>query len=298
MSQIGWNVLFVALLVTGCATAPNAIRLTDGEGKEAKVVRSMGIDPVMFSGLPWTDALKNGNFVTVLGVFPGTPESYAEWDPLRIRYQAHAVGASGREYAAYAVFAGFINCVPRYFVVVEGLQEPLADVKAITLSTLLTRAYDLQGKEVKVDAAKLQNSAAYRRELIEREGTSLAAVRPIQGMRRAFDNWSVYDTKSGRIATPLDEAKVKYLSGINPQYSYWEKVTGSAIASVSPDYVSTSVGIVFDLIAATKVKAQGFDYESVMSRSQQGYNLAVLEALRQAGEKSCRIAEMKERSRP
>lgn len=298
MSKIGWVLLSAVLLVSGCATAPNAIRLTDGEGQKEKVVRSMGIDPVMFSGLPWTDNLKNGNFVTVLGAFPRTPESYAEWDPLRIRYQAHAIGVSGREYSAYAMFAGFINCVPRYFVIVEDLQEPLADVKAITFSTLLTHAYDLQGKEVKIDAAKLQNSAAYRKELIEREGTSLAAVRSIQGVRRAFDSWSVYDTKSGRITTPLDEAQVKYLAGINPQYSYWEKVTGTARASVSLDYVSTVVGVVFDLVAANKAKAQGFDYGSVMSRRQQGYNLTVLEALRQAGEKSCRIAEMKERSRP
>ena len=74
MSKIGW-ILLSALLISGCATTPNAIRLTDGEGKETRVVRSMGIDPVMFSGLPWTDDLRSGRFVALLASFPATPET-------------------------------------------------------------------------------------------------------------------------------------------------------------------------------------------------------------------------------
>lgn len=291
MSKIGCIVLSAALLVSGCATAPNAIRLTDGEGKEAKVVRSMDIDPVMFSGLPWTDDLRSGRFVTLLASFPATSETWAEWDPLRIRYQAHAVGSDGREYPAYAVFAGYIGCSPRYFVFVEGLQKPEADVKAVTFSTLLDRAYDLRGREVKFDAAKFRKEASYRKEFVQSEGTATDAVRPVQGMRRAFDGWNVYDTKSGRIATPLDQTQVKYLSGINPQYSYWEKVIGTTRGVVTPDYTTMVISYVFELIEAGQVKPQGFDYNSTTNRMRQGYNLAVLESLRQAGEKSCRIVE-------
>ncbi len=286
---------FVVAILSGCATAPNTIRLSDGQGEKVQVVREMAIDPVMFSGLPWTDDLQSGRFVTVMGTFPQTPESYAEWDPLRIRYQAHAIGADGKEYVAHAVFAGYIACVPRFFVFVEGLQEPLADVKAITLSTLLSRAYDLHGHEVAFDAAKFQSDAAYRREVIGRDGTPLAAVRPVRGMRQAFDGWSVYDTKAGRIVTPLDTEKVKYLAGINPQYSYWEKVTGTTRAAVSPDYISTAIGAVFDLISAGQAKSHGFDSGSVQSRSRQGYNIAALQALRDAGQKSCVVSE---RSKP
>ncbi len=288
MLKNGWMLLvLVVVLISGCATAPNTIRLTDGD---KKVVREMTIDPVMFSGLPWSPALKSGNFVTVLGVFPRTPESYAEWDPLRIRYQAIAVGDDGREYVAYAVFAGFIGCVPRYFILVEGLQKPLASIKVLTFSTLLTHAYTLQGREVKMESAKLQGDARYRKKLVLESGTSLTDMQPIRGQRRAFDGWNVYDTKAGQIITPLDPEKVKYLSGINPQYGYWQKVIGSTRGAVSLDYVSTAVGVVFDLIAARSVKAQGFDYESMMSRSQQGYNLTVFESLRKEGEKTCRSA--------
>lgn len=292
MLKSNWLYMLVVLFVSGCAATPNAIRLTDGDGDKERVVRTVAIDPVMFSGLPWTDALKSSDFVVALSKFPTTPESYAEWDPLRIRYQAYAIGADGREYQTHAVFAGFIGCAPRYFIFVEGLKNLPADVKAVTLSTLLDRAYDLHGQEVKpFDAPKFKKSASYRKELVQREGTSLAAVRPVRGMDRAFAQWSVYNTPSGQIVTPFDAEKVKYLAGLNPQYSYWEKVIGSTRASISPDYVSTVIGAVFDLITAGQVQPRGFDYESTQSRRQQGYNMVALESLRQAGEKSCRIAE-------
>lgn len=294
MSKIGWLFVFLALALTGCAT-PNTIRLMDG-GKDGKIVREVGIDPVMFAGLPWSDNLKDGNFVVVLGNFPQTPESYAEWDPLRIRYQAHAIGADGREYVAHAVFAGYIQCHPRFFIFVEGLRKPATDVKVVTLSTLLDRGFTAEGKPIKgFDAAKFQSDAKYRRELVSREGTALTAVRQINGMERAFDYWTVYQTKSGQIAVPLDPEKVKFLSGINPQYAYWEKVVGTTKGSVSPDYVGTALGVVFDLIQAGSANSKGFDYESVMSRKQQGYNLVFMEALRNEGQRSCMAALAAER---
>ncbi len=292
MSKNGWLiVVFLALVLTGCAT-PNTIRLTDG--KESKtVIREVGIDPVMLTGLPWSDNLQQGNFVTVLGNFPPSPESWAEWDPLRIRYQAHAIGADGREYVAHALFAGYIECVPRLFVFVEGLQNPDTDVKVVILSTLLDRAYTLEGKQIeKFDAGAFQSDASYRKEMILRGGTVLKTTRHIGGMEEAFGNWSVYNTKSGLIATPLQPEQIKFLAGINPQYSYWEKVVGTTGAAVSIDYISTTVGIVFDLISAGSAKSQGFDYNSVMSRQQQGYNVAFLEALRDEGSRNCLMARI------
>lgn len=287
-----WLSIFVAFALVGCAT-PNTIRLTDGKGSKEAVVREVGIDPVMLTGLPWSENLKQGNFVTVLGNFPLSPESWAEWDPLRIRYQAHAIGADGREYTAHALFAGYIECAPRLFVFVEGLKNPDADVKVVTLSTLLDRAYALDGKQIaNFEVGKFQSDALYRKEMILREGTALNTSRHIGGMEEAFGNWSVYETKSGQIATPLEPEKIKFLSGINPQYSYWEKVVGTTSASISIDYISTTVGIIFDLISAGSAKSQGFDYNSVMTRQQQGYNVAFLEALRDEGSRSCIMARV------
>lgn len=292
------TLVLVALALAGCATS-NAIRLTDGKGNQQKVVREIGIDPVMFAGLPWTKDLKEGNFVTVLGNFPQTPESYAEWDPLRISYQAHAVGEDGREYVAHALFAGYIQCQPRFFVFVEGLKEPMATVKVVTLSTLLDRAYTLDGQQIKgFEAGKFQSDAHYRKKFILREGMALNATQYIEGMDRAFDSWTVYNTKSGQIAVPLEPEKVKFLSGINPQYSYWEKFRGTTSGAVSLDYISTSLNLTVELMFAGSAPSKGFDYEAVMSRKQQGYNLAYMEALRDEGQRSCSAAMAAERSVP
>lgn len=284
--------LVATLLIAGCATAPNAIRLTDGSSE--KVVRSISIDPVMFSGMPWTSDLKHGNFVTVLGRFPQTQEAYAEWDPLRIRYQAHAVSTSGTEYVAHAMFAGFPPCsqIPVSIIFVEGLKRPTAEVKVITLSTLLDRAYRPDGTEIKgFEAAKFQTSAAYRRDFVLANGGQLASLRQIADVDQAFRAWSVYKTPSGEIITPLEPQKVKYLSGINPQYSYWEKVIGTTRASVSPDLMATAIGFAFDLIYASSAKSQGFDHSATITRAQQGHNLAVMEVLRAKSAQACQEAK-------
>lgn len=282
-------VLTLALLLAGCATTPNVIRLTDGQGTGIKVVREVDIDPTMLTGLPWTEAVRKGQFIALYGNFPMTAESWAEWDPLRIRYQAHAVGRDGREYTAHAVFAGYIECLPRLFVLVEGLESPTTEVKAIVLSTLLDRGYTLRGEEVSgFDAGKFQTDAKFRRELVWREGTPLSGIRPVTKLHESIlANWSVYNTKGGQIVSPLRVEQLKFLAGINPQYSYWEKVIGTARVGMSLDYVGTSVGLALDLIMANQAKTVGFDHASFMSRRRQGYNVLVLESLMREGIESC-----------
>ena len=283
----------VALLLVGCATAPNVIHLTDG-GAGQQVVRTFQLDPVMLSGLSWSDDLKRGNFVTVLGKFPTTAASYAEWDPLRIRYQAHAVSADGTEYTAQAVFAGLPPCAtaPVLFIFVEGLQKPEAEVKVITLSTLVDRAYTPDGQEIKgFEPARFQTSAMYRKEFALQNGMALTALRQVGDMSRVFANWSLYKTPGGVIITPLDQTQVKYLSGINPQYGYWEKLLGTARGSVQMDLVATAIGVGFDVISAASAPSKGFDAASVLSRQQQGYNMAVLEGMRTKSAQACEAAK-------
>ncbi|MDP2838333.1 MAG: hypothetical protein Q8O53_03605 [Candidatus Moranbacteria bacterium] len=169
-------------------------------------------------------------------------------------------------------------------------------MKVVTLSTLVDRAYTAGGEEILgFEPGKFQSSAAYRREFTLAHGTSLVEMRPIPDMVQAFSGWNVYTTKTEAIATPLAPEQVKYLSGINSQYHYWDKVKGTARGAVSLDYVGTAIGIGFDLINAAGAKSQGFDYQSMMGRAQQGYNLSVLERLRAQGEQSCLAAKLAER---
>lgn len=267
------------IFLGGCAGGPNSVVLRN---EKSEVVREMGVDPVMFSGIPFTENIRTGNFVAVLADFPQTAESYAEWDPLRIRYQAHAVGNDGHEYPAYALFAGFIGAAPRYIVIVEGVTERKADIRILTFSTLLSKAYSLKAEQVAAfDAKKYKDFGSYRAEICAVAGTSLSEARLVTGMRDAIGNWHVYKTKSGPLATPLSESDVKYLAGINPRYGYWEKFTGTARVGLSPDYVSSGIGLVMDFLRASGAESTGFDYESVQPRLRQGYNMTILEAMRQ-----------------
>lgn len=279
----------VALLLAGCATTPMVLRLTDGDNQ--RVVRELPIDPVMFAGLPWNDTLARGNYFAVLGTFPETQAALAEWDPLRVRHQAYASGADGTEYVAHALFAGFIACVPRYIILIEGLTRPETGVKVVTLSTLVDRAYTAQGEEIAgFKAGDFQSSASYRREFTQASGSEVTMLRPVPDMAQAIAGWSLYDTKLGRLATPLDPEQVKQLASINTQYQYWDKVQGTARGALSLDYVGTALGVAFDLIDAREAPSRGFDHQSLISRAKLGYNWAVWAALRTHGSQSCQVA--------
>lgn len=282
----------VAVALTGCVTS-NSIPLTVIKG--GAVVRDVTYDPVMLSGLMWTKDLQAGNFVTIQTTFPETAEAYAEFEAfVRVRYQAHAIGEDGREYVANSLFAGFEGCQPRYITIVEGLKEIKGDVKIVNLSTLLDRAYTAFGTEIPgFDPAKFQTDAAYRKEFVLREGTALNVVRPMTGMQRAFENWTIYTTQKGELITPLDEKKVDYLKRINPMYSGWEKFKGTARLAIPlpPDAVMIAVSLMFDVIESQQAKSAGWDHGSVMrSRLHQGFNLKIFERLRAEGELSCMAA--------
>jgi hypothetical protein len=257
------------------------------------MVREVSIDPVMFTGIPWTKDLERGNFVAVAGVFPDTAESYAEWDPTRMRYQAHAVGDDGTEYVANAVFAGYVGCFSerqlRNFVVVEGMKTPRADTKVITLSTLLDHAYDLRGQEIEpFDYKKFQKDAKYRKDFVRQYGTSLAAVSQVNDV--SFAGWTLYkaNTKGDVIAAPFDnEKRVKVLAGINPQYTYWEKLKGTAHGSASADYVGSAISLMFDFMIASQAKSQGFDYQAGQTRLQRGFAQKVFNGLSAKNDREC-----------
>ncbi|MEI7749568.1 MAG: hypothetical protein WCJ25_01035 [Candidatus Moraniibacteriota bacterium] len=274
------SVVLLAIL-GGCATSrPNSVDLRN---EKSEIVCKMTVDPVMLSGIPYTEDIRTGNFVAVLGDVPQVATWFSEFDALRIRYQAHAVGSDGREYPAYAIDAGFIGGARRYIVIVEGIKDRRSDIRVQTYSTLFAEAYSLKGERMEgFDEKKALNSERYRAQICATYGTPLSECRLVTGMRKAIGHWDVYKTPSGPLATPFSEQDVKYLAGINPQYGYWEKLTSSANLAVSPlDYVSSTIGIAMDFIRAFGVKSVGLDYQSVQSRQKQGINMMILEAQRQ-----------------
>jgi len=271
----------VALLIilSGCATSrPNSVDLRN---EKSEIIRTLTIDPVELSGIPYTDNIRTGNFVAVLGDVPQVATWFSEFDALRIRYQAHAVGSDGREYPAYAIDAGYIGGARKYIVIVEGIKDRRSDIRVQTYSTLFSEAYSLKGVRMEgFDEKQALNSERYRAQICAEYGTKLSECRLVTGMQEAIGRWDVYKTKSGLLATPFSEKNMRYLAGINPQYGYWEKFTASATLSASPDYVSSTIGIAMDFIRAFGVESVGLDYKSVQSRQKQGINMMILEAQR------------------
>ncbi|MEI6650298.1 MAG: hypothetical protein WCL23_02565 [Candidatus Moraniibacteriota bacterium] len=267
-------ILLLAIL-GGCGTMrPNTVDLRNEKSEE---VRKIAVDPSVFSGIPYTSNIQKDNFVAVLADVPQNATWFAEYSMLRIRYHALAFGADGREYPAYALYAGKIAGVRKYIVIVEGVTERRSDIRVQTYSTLFSEAYSLKGVKMQgFDEKRLRSSERYRAQICAEYGTPLGECRLVTGMRKSMGQWVVYKTPFGLIATPISEEKIMYLAGIDPQYRYWSKFKASATVAVSADYISTGIGAAIDFIRAVGVKSIGFDADSMQSRQSQGINMMYL----------------------
>lgn len=282
--------LVIFALTATPALAGNSVQLKDGK----QIVMSIGYNPMDSTGIYWNENLESGNYVVVAGLHPNSPEAWAEWDPYAPVTSGLAVSAStGKEYLVHVFNAGYINCSPRpvLLALVEGLREPQGDVKLILLSRRVDMAFVLDGGNTAqpLDKGKFRKDAQYRKAFVLANGTSLAASLPATNiLKAAFPVWDTYQHKDGRrLKTPLNPEAIHYLSGLNPQYKYGEKLIGTAQISISLDPVSTAVGAVFDLVGGLFAKPTGFDRKSVVGRQTMGYNMMILEAMRADGQQSC-----------
>lgn len=297
------GLLAVLVSLSGCGTmAPNTVTLKD-DGKNpsdvSKAETTIVIDPVAFAGIPYSENLRRGNFITLLATFPQADEALAEYDAYRVSYPCYAVDGSGRTYPAHALFAGYVGMRLSAAVIVEGLTVPRGDVRIIWLSTRVRGAFTLTGTSgiAGFDSKRFRSSAAYRQELTIANGTSMTELRTLGGMQRAMASWTVYETKSGTIVSPLAIEQVQYLAGLNPMYSFGEKFIGTAQGGISvsfnptKDLIANATQLAFNVARAAGTKPRGFDYESNVSRMDAGRNLKVFSALME--QQNARLATMK-----
>ncbi len=288
------GLLAVLVSLNGCGSmAPNTVTLKDdgknpsGQVDVSKAETVIAIDPVAFAGIPYSDALRQGNFISLLARFPESETALAEYDAYRVSYPCYAVDGSGRTYPAHALFAGYVGMRLSAAVIVEGLNTPRGDLRIIWLSTRVRSAYTLTGLDAPepFDGKRFRNSAEYRKEFTQRNGTSATALRPISDMDKAIATWTVYETKSGTIVSPLAIEQVRYLAGLNPMYSFGEKFIGTAQGGISvsfnptKDLIANATQLAFNAARAAGTKPMGFDYESNLSRMDAGRNLKVFSAL-------------------
>ena len=239
------------------------------------VERKVEFRPLAFAGLELTDNIKSGNFVCFSWNYPETVEAFSEWDRLRISFQAHVVGEDGSEYVTHALFAGVIGNIPapRYGGVVEGISGPRSDLKGVTLTTELDKAYTLLGKEIpEFDPEKWENGE-YRRSFVLKYGTTLSETPVSELVKNEVMNWNVYETKIGLVASPWNEDQVRKLAVINPQDTFLQKLVGVGKFRIRLSPIATASGAVLDVIGAIGAKSRNFGHKSVQSREEQGYNM-------------------------
>jgi hypothetical protein len=283
--------LTAATLVSATpADARNATELRDGR----QTVMQIGYDPIDSMGIPWNANIQGGNYVAVAGQYPESATAWAEWDPRAPVTPAIAVDGAGREYRGYALFVGYINCstAPVLFVIIEGIREPGADVKVLLLSRRADVAWTLSGGDPTqaLDARQFRRNAQYRRSFVAANGTALSGALPATNIfREAIASWDRYAVRNRgeQLITPFSEEQVTYIAGHNPQYGFGERLVANSSLSLSPDLISTGVGLVFDLFRSAFADSRGFDHRSEMSRAEMGANMVRWNTLRSSGMAQC-----------
>lgn len=277
-----FGALLIALVVTGCGTlGGNTVALATGEGSKQEV----SIDPINFVGVQWTKEVSKRRFTAYLANFP--PGLFAEFHPLRVRYNALVYGESGKEYQAQALYSGYAQCALRLTLIVEGNpDEPLLGVIA---TTRYGKLYNLYGEPIRVETPeKLLSDASYRKETVLSNGTALKRLKTIpvlgtSGLASIFDAWSTVRVK-GLLEqrTPLTEKSVRMIARENPELSFGEKIVGNGSFSLMPSWFAVAVSAAQDVLVTTNISGKGWDEESALKRGYQGMIAQVVVAQYQA----------------
>lgn len=251
--------LFMAAAVlSGCASTGLVMKNTDLDGQKEV---NMLIEPFQSLGLSEAEEIKNGNIAAVWGIFPDI--LFGEYYPGRIRWNVWAVSEDGTEGLGQMLFSGidFSGHFAETIIASKSLRNP----KVLVLSTTLDFVYDLAGNEYPVERVKfLNNTDDYRRKMVQEKGTRLNETKKATGISEVIKKWNRYQTPRGILLSPLSEEDVKTVAGINPQYSFSERLVGSGQFAISLDYIGTAAGFAIDIFRAANgsVPSLGWDYNS------------------------------------
>ena len=287
MNIIGRLVFIVLILgiVSGCAAkmeVKNAVLVYPISHSQKVQKVDLLLEPYETLGLLLTPAIRKGDITVIQGIFPDI--LFGEYYPGRVRWNGWAVQEDGKEFFAQILFSTIDYS--GYFletVVIDG--NPEASARVVGLSSLVNFAYDLAGNEFPVGTHDFLNDAGNRQQFILKLGTRIGEMEkiPTADFIKILAKWNQYQTPKGVILSPLGEKEVKLIAGINPQYSFSEKLVGDGKCSLSPDYIGTSVSIALDIFRATNgiVPSMGWDYNSQLpSRRNMAMIIEYISAMR------------------
>lgn len=250
--------LFVSVaILSGCATKQFEVKdLNLNSG-----VKTMDflIEPYQSLGVIETDAIKTGDVTVVKAIF--ADRLFGEFFPGRIRWNAIAEDQNGQEYFGQAIFSGISVTGDFLFTIVMDGKNIPSDAKALVFSTGLDFAYNFGGREFRFDRDKI-GDGNYRKQFILANGSNISERKPDEIFFGLLKKWNRYQTPEFVLLSPLGEKELKEIAGINPKYSYSEKLVGSGHFALVLDYVGTAMSLAIDLMVAPGVPSEGWDYNS------------------------------------
>ncbi len=265
-------------------------------GSPTPVEWKVDFDLLTTVGMKLSPDIRSGNFTCFSWNYPMTVETLAEFGRLRVCYQSHVVGTDGTEYVSHALFAGVAGEIPapRYGGVVEGILSPRSDLKGVTLTTKLNRAYTLMGERIKEFDPEKWQDGEYRRAFVLKYGTPLSETPVSELVKNEIMNWYVYETRIGLVASPWNEEQVLEVAKIISQDTFFQKLVGVGNFRLSLSPIGSALGAVLDVRRAAYAKSRNYDNEgSERSLWEQGEDVMVMSRLyRDCLERNLRIVKI------
>ena len=274
------------LLLSGCGAKVLEMQKVNFGAKmpdsgETLASKSMLVLPDRSLGLEPTEDVRRGNTSNFLEFFP--MRLYAgEWFPGRLRWDTWTIAADGTEHFGQIIFSG-MHLSGRY----SGINVIDGQVRSGTtavLSTAVDFIYSPVGKELAVEREKCIRDPQYRREKITAVNTAkngevinLSSLTRNDDFKWYVKVWNQLKTPDGYLLAPYGLEEVAKIRGINPQYSYFEKLVGTGKFAVTPTAdpaslaIVNSIGIMMDMINAADAPSTGWDFGSQISRRQAGF---------------------------
>ncbi len=261
-------VLFVVVaLLSGCAG--KEFRVENISSPELQV--DLLVQPHQSLGIEPTLAISRGDISTFMVIFP--LQLFGEYHPGRLRWNTWTILDDNSERFGQVIFSG-MHPSGKYFGT-EIIDGQASSGQTAILSSAVDYIYSPYGKELSVERGKFLFDTAYRKEKIIEVNTdengnifNLSSLSRIEGFQETIKSWNQIQYPEGYLLSPYGVDEVAKIRGINPQYSYFQKLIGTGKFRVNPILdptgfaICNSIGVAMDLIGAGSAPSTGWDYNS------------------------------------
>lgn len=261
---------FAVALLSGCTSGLQVKDINSSQTQQDGQVDIL-VQPHQSLGLEPTPAICRGDISTYLIAF--SPRMFGEFYMGRIRWNTWTILDDGSERFGQVIFSG-MHPSGQYFGT-EVIDGQVSSGQTAILSSAADYIYSPYGRELPVERGRFLSESVYRREKVIEVNTdengnvfNLSSLSRIEGFQQEIKTWNQIQYPEGYLLSPYGVEEVAKIRGINPQYSYFEKLIGTGKFRVNPIpnpagfAICNSINVAMDLIGAGSAPSTGWDYNS------------------------------------